>query len=273
MKSLLLAILLSLFFLVPTQAQAKEELMINGSTTVLPIVQKVAENYMAVNPNVDIAISGGGSGNGIKALVDGLTSIAMSSRDMKSSEKEQAARKGVDPVRIPVAVDALVPVVNPQNPVKSLSLEQLKDIFTGKITNWKEIGGNDAKIVVVSRDTSSGTYETWEELVMKKAKVMPQALLQASNGAVVQALSKNRNAIGYVGIGYLTPSIKGLQIDELVATPESALTRKWPLSRELYLFTNGQPQGVTDAFIKYMLDPAKGQKAVREVGFVPLTEK
>lgn len=270
MRQLLSTMLLSLAVLVPSQALAKEELVINGSTTVLPIVQKVAENYMAANPNVDIALSGGGSGNGMKALLDGLTTIAMTSRDIKDSEKEQAVRKGVDPVRTAVAVDALVPVVNPQNPVKSLTLEQLKNIFTGKITNWKEIGGNDAKIVVISRDTSSGTYETWEELVMKKAKVMPQALLQASNGAVVQALSKNRNAIGYVGIGYLTPSIKDLHIGELVATPESALSKKWPLARELYLFTNGQPQGLAGAFIKYMLDPAKGQKAVREVGFVPL---
>ena len=201
MKRIVLASLLALSCLLPAQAKAADEIVVNGSTTVLPIMQKVSEAYMADNPNVQIALSGGGSGNGIKALLDGLANIAMSSRDIKGSEKELAARTAV-------AVDALVPVVNPKNPINELSLDQLKDIYTGKITNWKELGGADANIVVVSRDTSSGTYETWEEMVMKKAKVMPKALLQASNGAVEQVVAKNPNAIGYVGLGYLAPSIK-----------------------------------------------------------------
>ena len=268
MKRLLLSSLLALACVLP--AQAKEELVINGSTTVLPIIQIVSEAYTAANPDVDIALSGGGSGNGIKALIDGLATIAMSSRDIKSSEKDLAAKKGIDPVRTSVAVDALVPVVNPENRVQSLSLEQLKDIYTGKITNWKELGGADGKIVIISRDTSSGTYETWESLVMKGAKGMPKALLQASNGAVVQAVAKNRNAIGYIGIGYMNDTLKGLQIGDLTATPENALSKKWPLARELYLFTNGQPQGTAGAFIKYMLEPEKGQKAVLKAGIVPL---
>lgn len=273
MKRFVLSSLLALACLLPVQANAAEELVINGSTTVLPIIQKVAETYMAANPGVDIALSGGGSGNGMKALIDGLATIAMSSRDIKSSETDLAAKKGIHPVRIPVAVDALVPVVHPENPVSSLSLEQLKDIYAGRITNWKELGGTDTKIVVISRDTSSGTYETWESLVMKSEKVMPQALLQASNGAVVQTVSKNRNAIGYVGIGYMAPILKGLHIGTLIASPESALSKQWPLARELYLFTNGQPTGTAEAFIKYALDPAKGQKAVLEAGFVPLATK
>ena len=236
-------------------------------------MQKVSEAYMAANPNVQIALSGGGSGNGIKALLDGLANIAMSSRDIKGSEKELAAKKGINPVRTAVAVDALVPVVNPKNPINELSLDQLKDIYTGKITNWKELGGADANIVVVSRDTSSGTYETWEEMVMKKAKVMPKALLQASNGAVEQVVAKNPNAIGYVGLGYLAPSIKGLHIGKVAASAETALSKEWPLSRELYVFTNGEPAGAYGALIKYILDPAKGQKALKEVGFVPLAKK
>ena len=268
MKRLILASLLVVSCIFP--AQAREELVINGSTTVLPIIQKAAEDYMGANPNVEIALSGGGSGNGMKALIDGLATIAMSSRDIKSSERELAATKGVSPVCTPVAVDALVPVVHPNNKVADLSIEQLRDIFTGEIRNWKELGGADAKIVVISRDTSSGTYETWESLVMKNAKVMPQALLQASNGAVVQAVSSNRNAIGYIGIGYLTPSLKALSIDKLSATPETALNRQWPLARELYLFTNGQPSGTAGAFITYMLDPRKGQKSVQAARFVPL---
>ena len=161
-------------------------------------------------------------------------------------------------------------MVNPKNAVAGLSLEQLKDIYTGKITNWKEVGGADASIVVISRDTSSGTYETWEEMVMKKAKVMPKALLQASNGAVEQAVAKN--PIGCVGLGCLAPSIKGLHIGTVAASAETALSGEWPLSRELYVFTNGEPTGAAGALITYLLDPAKGQKAVKEVGFVPLAK-
>ena len=174
MKRIVLASLLALSCLLPAQAKAADEIVVNGSTTVLPIMQKVSEAYMAANPNVQIALSGGGSGNGIKALLDGLANIAMSSRDIKGSEKELAAKKGINPVRTAVAVDALVPVVNPKNPINELSLDQLKDIYTGKITNWKELGGADANIVVVSRDTSSGTYETWEEMVMKKERSCPR---------------------------------------------------------------------------------------------------
>ncbi len=273
MKRIVLASLFALSCLLPVQAKAADEISVNGSTTVLPIMQKVSEAYMAANPGVQIALSGGGSGNGIKALIDGLTDIAMSSRDIKGSEKELAEKKGIKPFRIAIAVDALVPVVNPKNPVSELSLEQLKGIYTGEISNWKELGGADANIVVISRDTSSGTYETWEEMVMKKAKVMPRALLQASNGAVEQAVSKNPNAIGYVGLGYLSANIKGLHINKVAASAETALSNQWPLSRELYVFTNGEPAGAAGAFLKYVLDPAKGQKAVKEVGFVPLAKK
>jgi phosphate transport system substrate-binding protein len=252
------------------QAADKVVIAINGSTTVLPIMQSVSESYMAANPNIQIELSGGGSGNGIKALIEGQTMIAMSSRDIKSSETDQAKAKGVTPNRIAVAVDALVPVVHPSSKVAALSLEQLKALYEGKVSNWKEVGGDDAKVVLISRDTSSGTYETWAEMVMKGEKVTPSALMQASNGAVVQAVSKNKNAIGYIGIGYLNKSVKGLRIGETSATAETALSRAWPLSRELYVFTNGQPQSPIREFIAYLLDPAKGQKAVQDSGFVPL---
>lgn len=264
--------LLALSLAVPAFA-AKDEIVINGSTTVLPVMQKVSEDFMAAHPNVDISLSGGGSGNGIKALNDGLCQVAMSSRDMKSNEKELAKSKGIDPVRTAVAVDALVPVVHPSNPAANLSADQLRDIYIGTITNWKELGGADAKIVIISRDTSSGTYETWEEMIMKKQKVSPAALLQASNGAVVQAVSKNKNAIGYVGFGYLDKSVKALKVNGLEATPATALSREWPIARELYIFTNGQPQGAVKQLVEYILDPMKGQKAVLEVGFIPLEKK
>lgn len=270
MKRIVLAALIAASCLLPAQVKAADEIVINGSTTVLPIMQKISEAYMAANPGVQIALSGGGSGNGIKALLDGLATIAMSSRDIKGSETALAEKKGIHPVRTSIAVDALVPVVHPSNPVTQLSLDQLRDIYTGRITSWKEVGGKDSTIVVISRDTSSGTYETWEEMVMKQAKVMPRALLQASNGAVEQAVSKNPNAIGYVGLGYLSANIKGLHIGEVAASAETALSKQWPLSRELYVFTNGEASGAAGALLKYILDPAKGQKAVAEVGFVPL---
>ena len=266
------AILLSLTLAVPASA-AKDELVINGSTTVLPVMQKAAENFMAANPDVSLAISGGGSGNGIKALTDGLCQIAMSSRGMKANETELAKSKGVTPVRIPIAVDALLPIVHPSNNLAQLSVDQLRDIYSGKITNWKEVGGADKKIAVISRDTSSGTYETWDEKIMNKEKVAPSALLQASNGAVVQAVSKNPNALGYIGFGYLDASVKGLNIGSLKATPESALSGQWPIARELYIFTNGEPKGVIKKLVDYLLDPQKGQKAVLEVGFIPLPKK
>lgn len=275
MKSarILATAVLSLALALPAFAASKTEIVINGSTTVLPVMQKVSENFMAANPNVEISLSGGGSGNGIKALNDGLCQIAMSSRDMKDNEKELAKSKGINPVRTAVAVDALVPVVHPSNAVSKLSADQLRDIYMGKITNWKELGGADSKIVVVSRDTSSGTYETWEEMIMKKQKVAPSALLQASNGAVVQAVSKNKNAIGYVGFGYLDKSLKKLNVNGKEATAATALSREWPIARELYIFTNGQPQGAIKQLVDYIVDPMKGQKAVLEVGFIPLEKK
>jgi phosphate transport system substrate-binding protein len=265
-------LLLSLLLAVPALA-AREEIAINGSTTVLPVMQKAAENFMAVNPDVALTISGGGSGNGIKSLTDGLCQVAMSSRDMKANETELAKSKGVHPVRIPIAVDALLPIVHPSNGVARLSVEQLRGMYAGTITNWKEVGGADKKIAVISRDTSSGTYETWDEKIMNKEKVAPSALLQASNGAVVQAVSKNPHAIGYIGFGYLDKSVKGLNIGELKATPESALSGQWPIARELYIFTNGEPGGTLKKLVDYLLDPQKGQKAVLEVGFIPLLKK
>ena len=191
-------------------------------------------------------------------------------RDMKDKEKEACKAKNINPVRTTIAVDAIVPVVNPGNPLKEITSEQLKDIYAGKITNWKEVGGKDGKIVVVSRDSSSGTFECWNELIMKKERVAPSALMQASNGAVVQAVAKNPNAIGYIGLGYLNSSVKGLHVDKKEPTAQNALSKTWPISRELYIFTNGEPQGDAKALVTYLLDPTKGQKNVAEVGYIPL---
>lgn len=267
---MLLSLALTAPALTGSALAAETEIIINGSTTVLPVMQKAGEAFMADNPDITLSISGGGSGNGIKALNEGLCQVAMSSRDIKQSEKELGVKNGVNAVRTAIAVDALIPVVHLENPVQNLSAAQLKDIYAGKITNWKDVGGNDGKIVVISRDTSSGTYETWEEIIMKKEKVAPSALLQASNGAVVQAVAKNRRAIGYIGFGYLTDSLKKLDVDGIEATPQSALARQWPIARELYIFTNGTPTGPVKQLMDYLLDPKKGQHAVAEIGYIPL---
>ena len=253
-----------------TPALAAREIVINGSTTVLPVMQKAGEAFMASHPGVQLSIAGGGSGNGIKALIDRQCDVAMSSRDIKGKEKTAADKNGVTPVRTAIAVDAIVPVVHPSNTVSGLTTQQLRDIYTGKVTNWKELGGADARIVIISRDTSSGTFECWEELVMNKERVTPAALMQASNGAVVQAVSNNKNAVGYIGLGYLDKSTKGLKVNNVQASAQTALSKQWPVARELYIFTDGQPTGEVKALVDYLLDPGKGQKSVREVGYVPL---
>ena len=245
-------------------------IVIKGSTTVLPIAQKVAEAYMKQNPDVKISISGGGSGNGIKALIDGSTDIADSSRFIKDKEVKLAVEKGIFPVAFAVAYDCIVPVVHPSNSLEDLAMEQLKDIYMGKIKNWKEIGGPDRPVVVVSRDTSSGTYEVWHEKVLKKERVFPGALLQASNGAVVQAVSKNKNAVGYIGLGYLDKSVKALSVGGITGSEETTLNGTFPISRPLYMFTPGWPKGEVLNFVNFVVNPEKGQKYVSEVGYVPL---
>jgi phosphate transport system substrate-binding protein len=268
-KKGLFIILLALMVMFSTAALA-ENLVIKGSTTVLPITQKVAEAYMKENPDVNISISGGGSGNGIKAIIDGTTDIANSSRFIKDSEVKLAIENGAYPVPFSVAYDCIVPVVHPSNPVNNLSLDQLKDIYMGKVRNWKEVGGNDHPVVVISRDTSSGTYEVWEEKVLNKERVFPGALLQASNGAVVQGVANNKNGIGYIGLGYLTDNVKAISVNGIVGSEETTLNGVFPVSRPLFIFTRGWPEAVTAHFINYMLNPEKGQKLVKEAGFVPL---
>ncbi|HOI74933.1 MAG TPA: phosphate ABC transporter substrate-binding protein [Syntrophales bacterium] len=248
---------------------AAENIVIKGSTTVLPIAQRALETYMKAHPGVQISLSGGGSGEGIKAIVDKTADIGNSSREIKKEEIALAAKKGVQPVAHVVAFDALVPVVHPSNPVQGLTVEQLSLIYQGKITNWKEVGGKDMRIVAISRDSSSGTFESWDHFVMKKAKVSPRAQMLASNGAVYTAVSKNRYSIGYLGMGYVKKGVKALAVAGVQATPETALSRQYPMSRELYMYTNGEPAGETAKFIAFIKSPT-GQKIVAGEGFVPI---
>jgi phosphate transport system substrate-binding protein len=249
-----------------------ENIVIKGSTTVLPIAQATLEAYMKANPGATISLSGGGSGEGIKALIDKSTDIANSSREIKKTEVDLAKSKGVEPVETVVAIDAIVPIVNPRNKVKDLTVDQLSQIYQGKITNWKEVGGEDLEIVVISRDSSSGTFEAWGELVLKGAKVSPRAQLQASSGAIVQAVSKNKYALGYIGLGYIDKSVKALTVNGVQASEKTALSKEYPVSRFLYMYTDGEPKGETAKYIKFVLSPA-GQALVKKEGFVPLPKK
>jgi phosphate transport system substrate-binding protein len=267
LKQLLLG-LLSLFVI--TGTVCAENIVIKGSTTVLPIAQVTLEAYMKANPGVNISLSGGGSGEGIKALIDKSTNIANSSREIKDKEIELAKSKGVEPVATVVAIDAIVPIVNPKSKVGNLTIDQLSQIYQGKITNWKEVGGDDLQIVVISRDSSSGTFEAWGEMVLNKARVVATAQLQASNGAIVQTVSKNKYAIGYIGLGYINKTIKPVTVNGIQASAKTAISKEYPVSRPLYMYTNGQPSGETAKYIKFVLGPA-GQKLVEKEGFVPLT--
>jgi len=263
-------VLLSVFFILSlTGLSCAEDLRIDGSTTVLPIAQKAAEVFMKKNPSVKIFVSGSGSGTGIKALIDGTTNIATSSREAKDKEIASGKEKGVSLTAHKVALDGIVPVVHPSIKINNITLEQLRNIYNGKIKTWKELGGPDRPISVVSRDTSSGTYEVWEEKVLKGDKVRPDALLVASSGQAVQTVSQNKYAIGYIGIGYVDKSIKTLKVNEKNSSANSVRDGSWPIARPLFVYTNGKPAGVIAKFIDFMLSK-EGQKIVNEVKYVSL---
>jgi phosphate transport system substrate-binding protein len=189
---------------------------------------------------------------------------------MKPEELKAAADKGLKIKEVALAYDMVVPVVHPSNPIKNLTVDQLNGIYTGKIKNWKEVGGNDGNIVVISRDTSSGTYEVWNDHILKKADVSKDALLQASNGAVVTSVAGNPKAIGYIGFGYLSTGVKAVNINNIIATIDNGKSGKFPVSRKLYMYVNENKfSKEASDFVDYVLS-AKGQSFVKEEGFIPL---
>jgi len=246
-----------------------EDLRIDGSTTVLPIAQRAAEVFMKKYPNIKVFVTGSGSGTGIKALVDGTTNIATSSREAKDNEIADGKTKGVALEAHKVAFDGIVPIVHPSNKLSDITTEQLRDIYNGKMKSWKDLGGADRPISVVSRDTSSGTYEVWEEKVLKKDRVRADALLVASNGQAVQTVAQNRVGIGYIGIGYADKSVKFLKVNGKTATEANVRDFSWPVARPLFMYTNGKPAGAAAKFIDFLLSQ-EGQKIVTEVKFVSL---
>jgi phosphate transport system substrate-binding protein len=254
-------------------AVAEEKIIIDGSTTVGPIAKAFAEYYMSQNKDVNITVSESGSGNGAKSLINGMCDIADMSRFMKDKEFMAAAEKGRMPVAHVVAIDGIVMIVHPSNPVAGLTVAQVRDIYMGKITNWKEIGGPNVEIVMISRDTNSGTYETFENLVMKKEKIFEKAEYVGSNGAIRQRVQSTPAAIGYVGLGFVDRSVKPLEIDGVVPDMNTISSGIYPIARPLFMFTDGYPKLGTHLhrFITLYLNP-RGQEIVEEIGFIPVTK-
>jgi phosphate transport system substrate-binding protein len=262
----MLAVLVALSLLGAGSAVFAADVQMTGSTTVLPIAQAVAE---ALAGTYEIEVSGGGSSVGVAALIDGTTDIADHSRPIKASEFEKAVANGVFPFSFHVAQDAIAVVVNPVNPVSGITVTQLKEIYLGKIVNWKELGGDDAPIVVVSRDSSSGTFDTWKHIIMNSEGILPSAIYTTSNADVAGEVVNNPNAIGYIGLGYLQPGLKALIVDGVTPTVESAISGEYPITRPLFMSTNGYPSGVTLEVIRFILSE-EGQQIVVSMGYAPI---
>jgi phosphate transport system substrate-binding protein len=274
MLRVLTAAILGIGLLVGSPSIADETtIVLDGSTTVGPIAKAFAEFYMEQNPDVNITVSESGSGNGAKSLINGTCDIADMSRFMKDKEFAAAVENGVMPVAHVVAMDGLPVLVHPSNPLTDLTVEQVKDIYLGSITNWKQLGGPDMKIIAISRDTNSGTYETFEKLVMKKEKIAEGVEYVGSNGAVRQRVQSTPAAIGYAGLGFVDRTVKALNVDGIEPTALTVSSGKYPIARPLYMFTNGYPKLGTHlhAFITLYLQP-KGQEIVESIGFIPVTQ-
>ncbi len=262
-----------LFFLFST-ANAMQAQRIKGSDTVLPIAQASAEKFMSQNPNARVTVTGGGSGVGISALLDGTTDIAMASRAIKFSEKMKVRAAGKDVKEVIIAYDALAVVVNPSNPVSRLTREQLEGIFRGKITNWKQVGGDDRKIVVYSRETSSGTYEFFKESVLKNKNYMSGSLSMPATGAIIQSVSQTKGAIGYVGLAYLSPRVKAISVSydgSHYASPsmETAINKTYPIVRPLYYYYDTEKTKQVSALMQFILS-AQGQEIIKKGGYIPV---
>ena len=253
-------------------AEKQTKIIIDGSTTVGPIAKAFAEYYMSMHTDVNVTISESGSGNGAKSLINGVCDIADMSRFMKLREYKAAIEKGVTPVAHVIAIDGIAIIVHPSNPVGKLTVEQVRDIYMGKITSWKQIGGPDVAIVMISRDTNSGTYESFEKLVMKKEKIAENAEYVGSNGAIRQRVQSTKAAIGYVGLGFVDRTVKTLDINGVYPDPSTVASGIYPVARPLFMFTNGYPKLGSHlfSFVTLYLTP-KGQEIVEEIGFVPIT--
>jgi len=256
-----------------------------GSDTLVNLALAWAEEYRIVDPSVSIAVTGGGSGTGIAALINGTVDIANASRKMKEKEITAAQENGIDPVEYTVAIDALAVVVNLENPVSKLTIAQLADIYTGRITNWKDVGGNDAPIVLLSRETNSGTHVYFLEEVVRKGDkenediFAPETLLMPSSVGITSELRRNPNSIGYDGFGYVDPhheKMIAVAVDSespyVMPSVASGSDGSYPIARGLYMYTAGEPTEVMAEYLGWVMGP-DGQTIVAELGFVPLPEE
>ncbi|HEY4689284.1 MAG TPA: phosphate ABC transporter substrate-binding protein [Anaerolineae bacterium] len=250
-----------------------------GSDTIVNLALAWAEAYQQQHPDVRIAVTGGGSGTGIASLINGTADIANASRAIKPEERQEAS--GAQPYEIEIARDAIAVIVHPANPVDALTLQQISDIFSGKITNWKDLGGEDRPIVLLSRETNSGTHVFFLEQVVRlgqkenKTLFSPDTLLLPSSEGITAEIRQNVNAIGYDGLGYVTPDVKTIAVAATPGKPfvlpgiESVNDGSYPIARPLYMYTRGEPAGAIKEYIDWILGP-DGQAIVAELGFVPL---
>lgn len=254
-----------------------------GSDTMVNLALAWAEKYQQVRPEVSISVTGGGSGTGLAALVNRTVDLANASRQIKSEETSKAEQNGVEPVEHVVARDAIAVIVHPANPVNQLTLQQISDIYSGAIQNWREVGGEDRPIVRLSRETNSGTHVYFLEQVLRlgdpKNKTLFSAntlLLPSSEGITAEA-SDNPNAIGYDGLGYVTPAVKVLAISPASGKPyvlpsvETVNNKTYPIARDLYMYTAGQPRGAIRAYLDWLATP-EAQQIVIDLGFVPVVK-
>ena len=270
MKVKILAVICALvMFAQPLMSQT-----IKGSDTALPLTQKEAEEYLKIDKSAQLTVTGGGSGVGISALLDGTTEIAMSSRKIKFDERTKFQDAGKTVIEKVIAYDALAVIVNPANKVSQLTREQLEGIYTGKIKNWKEVGGDDLTIVVYSRETSSGTYEFFKEHILKNKNYMSSVLSMPATGAIIQSVSQTKGAIGYVGLAYLNNNVKALKVSydgKNFVSPslETAKNKTYPVVRPLYYYYEKRSEAKVSPFINYVLSEV-GQTIVKKEGYIPI---
>ncbi|MDY0259276.1 phosphate ABC transporter substrate-binding protein [Desulfovibrio sp.] len=240
---------------------------IAGGTAHIPVMKEAARQIMEANPAVRITVAGGGSGVGVQKVGEGIVQIGNTGRALKPAEVEKYGL-----VSFPFAIDGVAVAVNPGNRVEGLTKAQIKDIFSGKIANWKEVGGADAPISLYVREDGSGTRETFEERALDKGASAAAANVVNSNGAMKTAISQDPNAVGYVGIGHLDKSIKGVSVDGMAPSQENAASGQYTVTRLLYMNTKGEPQGITRGFVDYIFTPA-GQEIVSKAGYIPYVKK
>jgi phosphate transport system substrate-binding protein len=248
---------------------------IKGSDTMVNLGQRWAEEFMDKYPEAALAVTGGGSGTGIAAIINGTADIAQASRKMKDEELAQAKANGFELKEFVTGRDGIAIAVHKDNPIEKLTMENLKDIFTGAVTNWNEVGGNDQPIVIMSRESNSGTYAFFKEFVLKDEEYDANALLMPSTQAIVEGLKQDANAIGYIGLAYLTDEVKGIPVakddssEAFSSSLETINSGDYPVARPLFLYTAGEPEGVIKLYMDFVMG-AEGQAIVEDIGFIPV---